>query len=106
MKNTWSTINSILYRKKVKKCFPEYFVDKGDIVNDKVTIANKFNSYFTNIGPNLAKNIVLPQNKCFRSYLSNPINNRFRFMILLKCPGIKKITILTKTLYTRASVGL
>ena len=63
----------------MKKCFPEYFVDKGDIVNDKVTIANKFNSFFTNIGPNLAKNIVLPQNKCFRSYLSNPINNRFRF---------------------------
>ena len=80
MKNTWSTINSILHRKKLKKMFPDYFVDNGRIIKDKIKIANKFNSFFTSIGPNLAKNIIIPHDKNFMNYLSNPVNTRFKFV--------------------------
>ena len=39
------------------------------MVTDKLEIANKFNLYFTNIGPNLAKDIHITTTKNFASYL-------------------------------------
>ena len=34
-----------------KREYPEFFEIDGNKVYDKKAIANKFNSYFTNIGP-------------------------------------------------------
>ncbi len=47
----------ILNRTKRKKTFHSSFKDSENI-NDKITIANKFNIFFTNIGPTLAAEIV------------------------------------------------
>ena len=48
MRKTWSTINDILSRKTNNKSIPDHFIDGNEIVTDKQTIANHFNSYFTN----------------------------------------------------------
>ncbi len=37
---------------------------------DKQTIANKFNTVFTNIGPNLSAQINMPINKTFCNFLT------------------------------------
>ena len=57
IKGTWSTIKSLLNRVRVKSEFPEYFMIENKLVSDKSTISNKFNEFYTNIGPNLAKEI-------------------------------------------------
>jgi hypothetical protein len=42
--------------RKIKK-FPEYFMLNDEKIHDKLQIANQFNLFFTDIGPNLATNI-------------------------------------------------
>ena len=41
------------------------------LVSDKSTISNKFNEFYTNIGPNFAKEINIASNKSYRSYLKS-----------------------------------
>ena len=57
IKNTWKTINEILCKDKTKKTLPKYVKEAESIIVDEVDIANKFNAFFTEIGPNLARNI-------------------------------------------------
>ena len=70
VKNTWKTIKELISRTENKKLLPDFFRIEGqNISNDKV-IANKFNEYFNEIGPSLARNIDSP-NVAFSSYLTN-----------------------------------
>ena len=66
--------------KKVKS-FP-HFKDEGILVENKLEIANRFNIFFINIGPNLANNIEPPNNKDFKNYLKNRFQCRFRFSMV------------------------
>ena len=67
-RKTWKNINDLISNRKVKTS-PTYFKDQHVMVTDKLEIANKFNLYFTNIGPNLAKDIHITTTKNFASYL-------------------------------------
>ena len=67
-RKTWKNINDLISNRKVKTS-PTYFKDEHVMVTDKLEIANKFNLYFTNIGPNLAKDIHITTTKNFASYL-------------------------------------
>ncbi len=79
MRKTWLTINDILNKSRKKKSFPEAFKEDGQIISDKIEIANKFNLYFTNIGLNLAQKIKTPTNQNFCDYLKTKYNNVFKF---------------------------
>ncbi len=68
IRGTWKKINDILNRTKRKKTFPSSFKDGENIINDKIMIANKFNIFFTNIGPKLAAEIVTPKSHNHRKY--------------------------------------
>ena len=77
-KKTWKQINDLISsRNKYKQ--HNYFKANDSILTDHTDIANNFNSYFTNIGPNLANKIqnVNPMNPL--SYLNNLDNNVFHF---------------------------
>ena len=66
--------------KKVNKSeYPEFFEIDGNKVYDKKEIANKFNSYFTNIGPQLARDIHDVTGKNFENYLNNKPDCEFHF---------------------------
>lgn len=82
MKGTWKTINDILNRTKRKKKFPQFFRDGNDVVTGKLEIANRFNNYFTNIGPKLSQLITMPTNKNFQSYLNNRCTHNFSFTMV------------------------
>jgi len=58
---TWKILNSIISRTSRKDTIPE-IVHNSKIINNANEIANKFNSFFANVGPNLAKKI--PQATC------------------------------------------
>ena len=69
---TWQTINRILNRNnKKKEGLPDTFREKNSNVNysDPIEIANKFNEYFVNVGPNLAKGIQQNDTIPFENYL-------------------------------------
>ncbi len=79
IRGTWKTINDILNRTKKKKTFPQFFKDGENIISDKLTIANKFNTFFTDIGPKLAAEIITPNSRTHRKYLTLNYNHKFKF---------------------------
>ena len=79
IKNTWKTINEILCKDKTKKTLPKYFKEAESIIVDEVDIANKFNTFFTEIGINLASNIKYQGNFDHSHYLKKDISCVFNF---------------------------
>ena len=61
-KKMWSIIKNIINRNKRKYTNRRFKLSDGSITNDKQLISDKFNDFFINVGPNLAKRIE-KQNK-------------------------------------------
>ena len=78
----WSAINEMLCKKRKKVNFPEFFKIDNTVVIDTTSIANKFNFFFTNIGPNLAGEICVPSRNNFKNYLLNQNDNNFTFELI------------------------
>ena len=91
MKNTWITIRNIINSNKKLSEMPSSFSINGNTTSDKQTIANEFNSFFTDIGQKLAANIVPPNNKTFYDFLRNPCNTQFQFQPILVDDTLKII---------------
>ena len=81
-RKTWNIINDILWRKKSRKEFPKTFLLDGKEITDKHEIAEKFNSFFTNIGPTFSNKIPSIPNKSFRTYLTKHIISTFSFSLV------------------------
>jgi hypothetical protein len=70
IKKTWQCINSILNKScKTSMQYPNSFIINDKNVENCSEIVNHFNKYFTEIGPNLANAINLPDNQSFKDYL-------------------------------------
>ena len=70
---TWKTINEILNRRNEKSTLPDKFIEKvsNKALTNPTAIANNFNKYFINVGPELARQIRIENNeKSFDRYLS------------------------------------
>ena len=70
MKKTWSIINELIGKASKKQNLPSQFKEGVDIITDENEIANRFNKYFTNVGPSLSKKIPKTPNS-FNKYLNN-----------------------------------
>jgi len=57
MKKTWDNINMVINNKKKDQSYPSTFTHLGREYRTPTEIANGFNHYFTNVGPNLAEQI-------------------------------------------------
>lgn len=68
IKKTWQVIKNILNKSK-GPALVDSFKSNGNIISDKREVANKFNEYFANIGPSLAKKI--PKNTISHSSFLN-----------------------------------
>ena len=87
MKKTWDVIKSVIGKKKQSLKYSEFIVN-GKITTDSNVIANKFNEYFANIGPNLAKNIP-GSSTTFKKFLTDNYINTF-FVTNIETDEIKK----------------
>ena len=54
-----------------KSSYPSHFVFLNNQVGDKTDIANIFNNFFTNIGPDLADKIIVPNDVSVLDYLTS-----------------------------------
>ena len=84
IKNTWKTISEVLSKAKRKKNTIEEIIVNGNSVKSKQNIANEFNIFFTNIGPNLANNINTNNKRTYTSYLTNVLHLTFIFRLLVR----------------------
>ena len=89
MKKTWDIIKQITNRMTTKKQLPSFFNLNGQIITGKHNIANKFNEYFTKIGPTLAANIKTYPNKTHHAFLTAPTENRLHFKQINEADVIK-----------------
>ena len=73
IKQTWCTIKEVINRTSKKLEFPDHFLIDNKLITDTSVIANKFNYFFTNVGPKLVAEITNTDNANFMDYLHNPI---------------------------------
>ncbi|XP_028408826.1 uncharacterized protein LOC114531415 [Dendronephthya gigantea] len=77
-KMIWKTLNELLNKPKKNTAVSKTFVDSSsNIIHDRKEIADKFNDYFTNIRPNLAKKIQQNDNNSFDKYLTDNYQSSF-----------------------------
>ena len=93
MKKTWDTIRIVIGNKRQCKNIVNFIID-GIVTDDNCTISNKFNEYFANIGPNLAKKIPRTPNN-FRQFLKNNYSQSM-FIKRVSHDEIKKIVMSLK----------
>ena len=71
IKSTWRVLNCVIKKNINETCYPKEFEHNGIVISQKSEIANKFNEFFVNVGPDLAKNIKVCDNANIYDYLSN-----------------------------------
>jgi hypothetical protein len=57
-KMLWKTLNQIINKQEKNRSLPKEFTANNSEgkISDPQTISNKFNEYFVNVGPDIAKN--------------------------------------------------
>lgn len=90
LKTTWKLISEIITKSSNKRPAFDKIILNGKIYTDKIDIANQFNNFFINVGPNLANKINTLGKPHYMNYLSRNVNEIFRFS--LQSPdNIKKV---------------
>ena len=95
MKKTWQTLNSLLGRNKPTKASSYFTDDNGVEIKDPKMIADKFNDFFTNIGPSLASKIPQPDTAVLEHMSSDSISDSL-FLIPCTSEEVLKITLSLK----------
>ena len=97
LKKTWKLIKSILPKSSLTNSRMELNID-GKATADRQNISDKFNQYFTQIGPDLAKKIpgitgshreFINTNKCQNSMFINPVTTEEIISIVNSLKGNK-----------------
>ncbi len=100
-KQTWNVLNNILGR-SAKSSASSYFKVDNNIISDSVTIADNFNNYFANIGPELSRSIP-HTTKNVRDYLLNVTSPKNSFFFSPTCSD--EIASVCKSLKSSSSPG-
>ena len=91
IKKNWQIIKTIL-NKGNDSVITKSFKSGSTIIIDKNEIVNKFNKYFSNIGPSLAATILKPTSS-HMDFPKNNLNNLFVCFL----PALMKLLILVTT---------
>ena len=78
IKNTWNTINKII-RKTANNTSKYNDINVTDELNSNILKANKFNTFFTEIGQKLANSITVTNKTNHNDYLKTKIDTAFQF---------------------------
>jgi hypothetical protein len=90
LKNTWKLLKEIINKKKNANISKKFYLN-GSLITDNKVIAQQFNNFFSNIGPNLAANIpnsnttpisFMP-NRVAHSIFLNPVSNEEVYNIIV-----------------------
>ena len=76
-KGLWRVLNKIIRKGSSKPKYPDHFINGSKCLNKMDEIANGFNNFFVNIGPNLAKTIPQPSNMGLGDFIESNPNSMF-----------------------------
>ena len=79
IKKTWCTIKEIINKGQGKSEFPSAVEVNNNVITDLDKIAQEFNRYFVNVGPELASKISEHPNDNFEQYLNRPAETVLKF---------------------------
>ena len=79
IKKTWEGIRKIVNVKKSTKFSISHLNINGKIVDEPIDIANNFNNFFVNVGPETEKNVPRIPNQSPTQFLKN--RNQFDFIL-------------------------
>ena len=68
IRNTWDTLIEIINKTTFKSDFPSCFVQEGAEITGTKIITDKFDEYFTEIGPKLTRSIDVANKVPFNSW--------------------------------------
>ena len=91
VKNTWDTIKTAINKRRHKSQYPDFFKINNTNIFDKTEIANHFNRYFVNIGPELADSLDTSGKAAFTSYLGPSNMSNFSFRLTNQADILKLI---------------
>ena len=75
-----NVLKAVMGTPRLGSDYPHHFVNNNLTIINKKYIPNIFNNYFTNIGPELSKDTMVPTNGSIYDYLENR-NNQNLFLI-------------------------
>ena len=75
----WKVLNTVMGTPCFGSEYPDHFVNNDIVISNKKDITNMLKTYFTNIGPELSKDITIPTNASIYDYLENR-NNQTLFL--------------------------
>ena len=95
IKTTWKILNKVINKNKTSSRPPDIFKDDdASRITNINDIVNKFNNFFANVGPNLAKKIETSNNasisdcvgpaNVFTMYL-NPVSEEGIITVVVQC---------------------
>ena len=84
MRKMWNTISEIIHKQKNNNISIKKICVQGKCINDQTEIANIFNDFFINIGPNLTKSIIEKDQShtSYKKYINNSILSSFNFQLI------------------------
>ena len=76
LRGTWNIIKAVINGSSTTS-HPLEIIDNGNVITDPSKVAGKFNKYFVNIGPNLAKTIDKPREGHFSDYVTSSSSSMY-----------------------------
>ena len=77
-KSTWNVLNTVINKKMCPNELPKHFECNGEDISDTSIVANKFNTFFATIGPNLANALPAAEDASIGDYMGeHNINSMF-----------------------------
>ena len=101
IKMTWKTISQIICKSSSKRKELEKIIVDSKVISNKRDICDRFNNFFSNIGPELAEKVNINTNKNYDVYLQKRTLTTFSFNLVNQ----DDITKLISTLATKNSSG-
>jgi hypothetical protein len=99
-RKTWEIINNITGRGSTKDQLPDTFINDGRAVTKEKNIAEGFNSFFTNVGPSLARLINVKDPNHFKTYLT-----RTKSKLAFKSINIQELDKIMSNIKPKKSKG-
>jgi hypothetical protein len=94
IRETWNIIRNVIGKEKNKRNdIPEFFKANNEILKDPVDIANGFNSFFSEIGPQLASEIP-PSKRHFSSFLGDRNDTELKFSSVSELQILKFVKLM------------
>ena len=75
---TWRAINEVINNTD-NNALPDYILINDNKVSNHCSIANHFNTFFNNIGTEMAQTIKINDDDSFKSFLNTTVNTVFKF---------------------------